>query len=64
MNKYSKLFNLNMTPNEASFILFSTGQKIPKENDEEKQLLISAYKKVMPEIIRKNFYKNKGYLTQ
>ena len=62
MNKYSKLFNPNMAPEEASFIFFSEGQKILQENDEEKQLLISAYKEVIPEITRNDFHKNEGYM--
>lgn len=53
-----------MTPNEASFHFFSAGQKIPKENDKERQLLVSAYKNAIPEIIRNDYHKNKGYLTQ
>lgn len=53
-----------MTPDEASFHFFSVGQKIPKENDKERQLLISAYKNAIPEIMRNDHRKNKGYLTQ
>lgn len=64
MNKYSKLFNPNMAPKEASFILFSMEKKIPKEDVEERELLFSAYKNAVPEIVRNSLIRNKGYCTE
>ena len=53
-----------MAPKEASFILFSMEQKIPKEDVEERELLFSAYKNAVPEIVRNSLIRNKGYCTE